>query len=381
MLAFSSSVGTRTSSTTKPFAGASSGCTGHVRTRESRRCQHRERRTPATIWYGLSQLSLLSSRFQPQARFLTAVLPRRRRRLDDLYEADRCQHDPRERPAPRAVLPRTGWEPSTGRPSPAGSPPTSTGSSNRRSSCASSVADLVRQALRHVVDPVVVPFEAARLVDHGPPWRLTFRASAPAPGRPEAVDVQVVRFLPLHISPVQAFVLLIAVIGLVGWAHAPARLVRGIVLSAKERGYVTASWGFGASDFYLLRRHILPQTRGVLLTQAALLIPQYILAEVTLSFLGLGVGEPYPSWGSMLANLQQYHVLVSYWWMFFPGLALIPIFVSYGGCRVPCRKSGVRQKDEPKECDHDSQKGSPACVLGGRVSLHHCWRLRRRSRS
>ncbi len=135
-------------------------------------------------------------------------------------------------------------------------------------------------------------------------------------------------FLPLHITPTAAFLLLVMVIGLVGWAR-PARLVRGIVLSAKERNYVLAGRNFGASDLYLLRRHILPQTAGVLLTQAALLIPQYILAEVTLSFLGLGVGEPEPSWGNMLASLQQYHVLVSYWWMFIPGVALIPVFLSY----------------------------------------------------
>ncbi len=135
-------------------------------------------------------------------------------------------------------------------------------------------------------------------------------------------------FLPLHISPAQAFFLLVSVIGLVGWAR-PARLVRGVVLSAKERTYVLAARSFGGSDFYLLRRHILPQTLGVLLTQAAILIPQFILAEVTLSFLGLGVGEPVPSWGNMLATLQQYSVLASYWWMFLPGLALVPVFWMY----------------------------------------------------
>jgi peptide/nickel transport system permease protein len=136
-------------------------------------------------------------------------------------------------------------------------------------------------------------------------------------------------FLPLHIGPAQAFLLIISVIGVVGWAR-PARLIRGVVLSARERGYVVAAKGFGASDFYLVWRHILPQTSSVVLTQAALLIPQFILAEVTLSFLGLGIGEPVPSLGSMLASLQQYHVLVSCWWMFFPGLALIPVFLSYG---------------------------------------------------
>jgi len=134
-------------------------------------------------------------------------------------------------------------------------------------------------------------------------------------------------FLPLHITPVQAFLLLVAVIGTIGWAR-PARLVRGIVLSAKTRKYVTASRGFGASGPYILRRHILPETYGVLLTQVAVLVPQYIVAEVTLSFFGLGLSEPMPSWGNLLASLQQYNVLVSYWWMFAPALALV--FISFG---------------------------------------------------
>jgi peptide/nickel transport system permease protein len=134
--------------------------------------------------------------------------------------------------------------------------------------------------------------------------------------------------LPLHVPPAQAFLLLVLVIGLVDWAR-PARLVRGVVLSARERGYVLAARGFGASDFYLIRRHIAPQTFGLLLTQAALLVPQYILAEVTLSFLGLGVSEPEPSWGNMLSALRRYHVLTSYWWMWAPGLALVPVFLAY----------------------------------------------------
>src|SRR5882672_3667423 len=135
-------------------------------------------------------------------------------------------------------------------------------------------------------------------------------------------------FLPLHLSSVQTFLLLIAVIGTIGWAR-PARLIRGIVLSAKNQSYVTASRGFGASNVYLLRRHVLPQTYGVLLTQAALLVPQYVLAEVTLSFFGLGLSEPTPSWGGLLATLQQYNVLVSYWWMFAPAVALAVVSLGY----------------------------------------------------
>jgi peptide/nickel transport system permease protein len=134
--------------------------------------------------------------------------------------------------------------------------------------------------------------------------------------------------MPLHVSQAQVFLLLVAVVGLIGWAR-PARLVRGIVLSAKERNSVLAARGFGASDLYLLRRHILPEAYGVILTQITLLVPQYILAEVTLTFLGLGVGEPMPSWGSLLASLQQYYVLATYWWMFLPALLLIPLFLAF----------------------------------------------------
>jgi peptide/nickel transport system permease protein len=137
-------------------------------------------------------------------------------------------------------------------------------------------------------------------------------------------------FLPLAVNPLEAFLLIVVVIATVGWAR-PARLVRGVVLSAKERDFVRAARGFGASDSYLFRRHVLPETSSVLLTQAAILIPQYVLAEMTLSFLGLGVPEPVASWGNLLTNLQQYSVLMSYWWMYLPALAVAPFFVGYLG--------------------------------------------------
>jgi peptide/nickel transport system permease protein len=137
-------------------------------------------------------------------------------------------------------------------------------------------------------------------------------------------------FLPLTVRPLEAFLLVVVVLGTVGWAR-PARLVRGIVLSVKERDFVRAARGFGASDAYLLRRHIVPETFSVLLTQAAILVPQFVIAEMALSFLGLGIPEPVPSWGNLLAILQQYSVLVSYWWMYLPALACVPFFVGYQG--------------------------------------------------
>jgi peptide/nickel transport system permease protein len=135
-------------------------------------------------------------------------------------------------------------------------------------------------------------------------------------------------FLPLQMEPAAAFGLVVVAIGFWNWAR-PARMVRGIVLSGRERNFVLAARGFGATHFYLLRRHLAPMTFSVLLTQMAILIPQFILAEVILSFLGLGIGEPFPSWGNMLAYAQQYHILVNYWWMLLPGVALVPVILAY----------------------------------------------------
>ncbi|HET9183191.1 MAG TPA: ABC transporter permease [Candidatus Angelobacter sp.] len=134
--------------------------------------------------------------------------------------------------------------------------------------------------------------------------------------------------LPLEMSPLSAFVLVVAVIGLLNWGS-PARLVRGVILSGRERNFVQAARGFGAGRGYLLRRHLLPMSFSVALTQMALLVPRFILAEVMLSFLGLGIGEPFPSWGNMLADAQQFHVLTAYWWMLLPALAPVPVFVAY----------------------------------------------------
>ncbi|MEO8131524.1 MAG: ABC transporter permease, partial [Bryobacteraceae bacterium] len=67
----------------------------------------------------------------------------------------------------------------------------------------------------------------------------------------------------------------------------------------------------------------------------------YILAEVTLSFLGLGLGEPAPSWGNMLAPLRQYHVLTSFWWMVAPAFFLVPLCLCFQVCADALTKSNT----------------------------------------
>ena len=128
--------------------------------------------------------------------------------------------------------------------------------------------------------------------------------------------------LPLSMSPRVTALVVAAIIGAVGWAR-PARLIRGIVLSARERDYVLAARGFGGSSWYLVCRHCLPETYGVLATQAALLVPQYVLAEVTLSFAGFGVADPDASWGNLLTPLRQVSLLTAGWWLMLPVVVLI----------------------------------------------------------
>src|SRR5258708_271158 len=117
-------------------------------------------------------------------------------------------------------------------------------------------------------------------------------------------------------------------------------------MSARERDFVRAARGFGATDGYLLRRHVLPETSSVILTQEAILVPKFVLAEMTLSFLGLGVPEPVPSWGNLLVSLQQYSVLVSYWWMYVPALAIVPFFLVYLGLASALQQDASAAKIE-----------------------------------
>ena len=135
-------------------------------------------------------------------------------------------------------------------------------------------------------------------------------------------------FLPLRIDPVPVFVLTIVLVGTLGWAL-PARLVRGVLKTAREQDYVQAARGFGASETHLLFKHLLPQTRDTLLTQWALLVPKCVMAEVTLSFFGLGVQEPFPSLGSLISVLTEAHGAMTRVWMFSPALALGLAILSY----------------------------------------------------
>jgi peptide/nickel transport system permease protein len=114
---------------------------------------------------------------------------------------------------------------------------------------------------------------------------------------------------------------LIVIVGLSGWVTY-ARIVRAQVLTIKEREYVLAIRGLGGSQWRILGRHIVPNTLAPFLVVATLELARTILLESTLSFLGLGIQPPTPSWGGMLSEGRSY--LDSAWWISaFPGLILM----------------------------------------------------------
>ena len=113
---------------------------------------------------------------------------------------------------------------------------------------------------------------------------------------------------------------LAAIVASVGWGSV-ARLVRGEVLSVKQRDFILATRSFGARDARLMVRHLLPNVLPVLIVAASLGVGQIILIEAALDFLGLGIQPPTPSWGNMLTNAQSYFFRSGFL-VAFPGLTI-----------------------------------------------------------
>jgi peptide/nickel transport system permease protein len=106
------------------------------------------------------------------------------------------------------------------------------------------------------------------------------------------------------------------------------RVTRGEALALREQEFVRAAVANGAGDPTILRRHLLPNMAGTLLVQATVWIPQAIIGEAVLSFLGLGVQPPTPSWGSMLSAAQPF-ISIDAWLAIWPGLAIFLATLSF----------------------------------------------------
>src|SRR5213075_2862815 len=107
-----------------------------------------------------------------------------------------------------------------------------------------------------------------------------------------------------------------------GWAY-QARVVRGMVLSIKEQDFVQSERALGASTLRIIARHILPNTMSFVIVSATISVPQYILGEVALSYLNVGIQEPQVSWGNLLESANSVDAITNFPWLLLaPGAAI-----------------------------------------------------------
>jgi peptide/nickel transport system permease protein len=143
--------------------------------------------------------------------------------------------------------------------------------------------------------------------------------------------------MPLEMRPEASFLAVVGIVGLLGWA-APARLIRARAAEILQSGYVDAAKGFGAGRWHIARRHVLPGLGTVLAPQFLIFLSRYVLAESSLSFFGLGLGEPTPSWGAMLGSLRHSMAGGVSWWMAAPAVALA-LFLAASNAAVEQRRA------------------------------------------
>ena len=134
---------------------------------------------------------------------------------------------------------------------------------------------------------------------------------------------------------------IMVVIGVTGWMGV-ARLVRAEFLSLREREFVVAARALGASDARLIWRHLLPNALTPVMVSATLGVAGAILTESALSFLGLGVQAPTPSWGNIL-TMGKDNLEIAWWLSVFPGLAILVTVMSYN-----LLGEGIREAIDPR---------------------------------
>lgn len=132
--------------------------------------------------------------------------------------------------------------------------------------------------------------------------------------------------LPPGLTSAQRFLLIVLITSFIGWSGL-ARVIRGQVLSIKEREFVQASQAMGAKPLYIIVRHVLPQTATYVIISATLAVPSFIVAESVLSLIGLGIQQPDPSWGNLLSLATNASILVLQPWLIWPPAVLIILTV------------------------------------------------------
>jgi peptide/nickel transport system permease protein len=135
---------------------------------------------------------------------------------------------------------------------------------------------------------------------------------------------------------------IMVVIGLTSWME-PARLIRAEFISLKEREFVIAARAIGAADGRIILKHVLPNGLSPILVSATMGIGGAILVESALSFLGLGVQPPTPSWGSLLSSGKD-NIEIAWWLSAFPGIAILITVLGYN-----LLGEGIRDALDPRQ--------------------------------
>lgn len=130
-------------------------------------------------------------------------------------------------------------------------------------------------------------------------------------------------------------------IGIIGWTGL-ARMIRGQIMQLKEKEFIEAARASGASSLKIIFRHLIPNCLSTIIVVITLDIPGDIMLESTLSFVGLGVQPPTPSWGSMISEGRKF-IRQNVWYSFFPGLAIMLVVLAFNTLG-----DGVRDALDPK---------------------------------
>ncbi|AFG34811.1 ABC-type dipeptide/oligopeptide/nickel transport system, permease component [Fervidobacterium pennivorans DSM 9078] len=125
--------------------------------------------------------------------------------------------------------------------------------------------------------------------------------------------------LPIDLPSSTTYLLIVFILSFISWPGR-ARTVRGMFLAERQREYVEAAIALGYPDMKVIWSHIIPNLMTYLIVSATLSIPGYILGESGLSFLGLGIREPSPSWGNMISAAQDVYILTNAPWLLIPGV-------------------------------------------------------------
>jgi len=138
---------------------------------------------------------------------------------------------------------------------------------------------------------------------------------------------------------------LVLIFSIFGWFY-PARIMRAQVLSIREKEYIEAARMIGASDFRIIRSHVLPHLMAPIIVYSTLIVASYVLAEAGLSFLGLGIKPPTASWGNLLSSAPEYYTTVPLL-MLWPGLAILATTLAFN-----LLGDGLRDAFDPRAAHH-----------------------------